>query len=65
MLSADEKEKLKRGFTEAEASLLLEGLTPTDKFFEVKARILPGELSFEQGQEEILAHHREKKPAVA
>jgi hypothetical protein len=65
MLQPEEKEKLERGFAEAEASLFLEGLTPTDNFFAVKARILAGEITFEQGQQEILAYHRAKVPAVA
>jgi hypothetical protein len=65
MLQPKEKEKLERGFAEAEASLRLEGLTPTDNFFTVKARILAGEITFEQGQQEILAYHRTKVPAVA
>jgi hypothetical protein len=65
MLQPDEKEKLERGFAEAEASLFLEGLTPTNNFFAVKARILAGEITFEQGQQEILAYHRAKVPAVA
>ena len=65
MLQTDEKEKLERGFAEAEASLFLEGMKPTENFFAVKARILAGEISFEQGQEEILAYHRAKVPAVA
>lgn len=65
MLSADEKGKLELDFAEAEASVRLEGLTPTDNFFAVKARILTGEISFEQGQEEVLAFHRTKSSAVA
>jgi hypothetical protein len=65
MLSADEKEKLERGFAEGEASGRLEGLTPTDNFFAVKARILAGEITFDQGQEEILAFHRTKNSSVA
>lgn len=65
MLQPDEKEKLERGFAEAEASLRLEGLTPTDNFFAVKARILAGEITFEQGQQEILDYHQAKVPAVA
>jgi hypothetical protein len=65
MLQPDEKKKLERGFVEAEASLRLEGLTPTDNFFAVKARILAGEITFEQGEAEILAHHRKVKNAVA
>jgi hypothetical protein len=56
---------LERGFAEAEASLFLEGLMPTDNFFAVKARILAGEITFEQGKEEILTYHRAKVPAVA
>jgi hypothetical protein len=66
MLRPDEKEKLERAFAEAEASLSLEGLTPTENFFVVKARILAGEISFEDGQEQILAyHHRAASSAVA
>jgi hypothetical protein len=65
MLSADEKEKLERGFAEAEASLRLEGLMPTENAYAVKERILTGEISFEQGEEEILAHHRAKNTAGA
>jgi len=65
MLKADEREKLERDFTEAEASVRLEGLTPSANFFAVKARVLAGEISFEQGQEDILAYHRTKSSAVA
>ncbi|MFZ1086761.1 MAG: antitoxin VbhA family protein [Terracidiphilus sp.] len=65
MLQADEREKLERGFAVAEASLFLEGLRPSENFFAVKARILAGEITFEQGQEEILDYHQVKVPAVA
>jgi hypothetical protein len=65
MLSADEKEKLERGFAEGEASVRLEGLTPTENFYAVKARVLAGEMTFEQAHEEILAYHRTKNSAVA
>jgi hypothetical protein len=65
MLQADEREKLEREFAEAEASLFLEGLRPSENFFAVKARILAGEITFEQGQEEILAYHQVNVPAVA
>ncbi len=65
MLQPEEKEKLERGFAEAEASLRLEGLTPTDNFFAVKSRILAGEITFEQGEKEILDFHRAKVHAVA
>ena len=65
MLQPDEKEKLEHAFAEAEASLFLEGLKPTENFFAVKARILAGEIAFEQGQKEILAYHRALNSAVA
>jgi len=64
MLPADEREKLERGFAEGEASVRLSGLTPSASFFAVKARILAGEISFEQGLEEIAAYHRQTAPAV-
>jgi hypothetical protein len=65
MLSAEERKKLEQDFAEAEASVRLEGLTPTENFFTVKARILAGEVTFEQGQREILSYHRTKNSAVA
>jgi hypothetical protein len=65
MLSAAEKNKLEQDFAEAEASVRLEGLTPSANFFAVKARILAGEVTFEQGKKEILAYHRTKNSAVA
>jgi hypothetical protein len=65
MLTSDEKDRLERDFAEAEASVRLEGLTPSANFFAVKARVLAGEISFEQGREDILAYHRTKNSAVA
>jgi hypothetical protein len=65
MLQPDEQERLEHDFAEAEASLRLEGLMPTENFFAVKARILAGEITFEQGQEQILAYHRTANSAVA
>lgn len=65
MLPADEKERLEGDFAEAEASVRLEGLTPSANFFIVKARVLAGDITFEQGQEEILAYHRTENSAVA
>lgn len=64
MLKPEEREKLEHDFAEAEASLFLEGMTPTENFFAVKARILAGEVTFEQGTEEILAFHRAMSPVV-
>ena len=65
MLKPDERKKLEHDFAEAEASLFLEGMKPSENFFAVKARILADEITFDQGQEEILAYHRAKVPAVA
>lgn len=65
MLSADEKKDLERAFAEGEASQRLEGIEPGQPYLNVKARILAGEISFEQGLEEIAAYHRPKASAVA
>lgn len=64
-ISFREREKtLERDFAEAEASVRLEALEPTENFVAVKARILAGEISFERGQEEILAYHRVKNSSL-
>jgi hypothetical protein len=65
MLPAEEKEKLERGFADGEASQRLEGIEPGEPYWTVKARILAGEITFEQGLEEIAAHHRPRVSAVA
>jgi hypothetical protein len=65
MLQADEREKLERGFAEGEASLFLSGMKPSEFFLTVKARILSGEITFEQGEAEIFAHHRNRKVNTA
>jgi hypothetical protein len=62
MLSADEKRKLERGFAEGEASLLLEGLTPTSFGLSLKRRVLAGEISIEQANAELRDHYT---PAVS
>jgi hypothetical protein len=62
MLSADEESKLKRGFVEGEASLLLEGLKPTAFGMSLKKRVLAGEISIEQAEAELRAHYT---PAVS
>jgi hypothetical protein len=59
-----EREKLERGFKEAEASAFLSGFTLSENFFGVKARILSGDITIDQGQEEILAYHRVKNSSV-
>jgi len=62
MLSADEKEKLERGFAEGEASLLLEGLEPTPFGHSLKERVLAGKISIEQAEAELRVHYT---PAVS
>jgi hypothetical protein len=57
MLSADEKEKLERGFAEGEASLRLEGLAPASFGVTLSKRVLAGEISIEQAQDELSAHY--------
>jgi hypothetical protein len=50
------------GFRRAEASLRLEGLDPsgTPLYESVKARLLFGELTFDEARAEILAHHKKR-----
>ncbi|EFF13858.1 HigA family addiction module antitoxin [Escherichia coli] len=47
------------GFRKAEASLRLEGMDPsgTPLYESVKARIISGELTYEQGRSDILAYY--------
>lgn len=47
------------GFRKAEASLRLEGMGPsgTPLYESIKARIISGELTYEQGRSEILAYY--------
>jgi hypothetical protein len=65
MLPTEEREKLERGFAEGEASQRLEGLDLGEPYWTIKARILTGEITFEQGLEEIAAYHRHTASAVA
>lgn len=48
-----------KGVRKAEASLRLEGMDPSGKplYESVKARIISGELTYEQGRSEILAYY--------
>ncbi|WGK60128.1 antitoxin VbhA family protein [Pantoea sp. SS70] len=50
------------GFRKAEASLRLEGMDPsgTPIYESVKARIISGELSYDEGRAEILAYHQKR-----
>lgn len=53
------------GFRKAEASLRLEGMDPsgTPLYESVKARIISGELTHEQGRSEIFAHYTKSDTA--
>lgn len=50
------------GFRKAEASLRLEGLDPsgTPLYESVKARLLSGELTFDEARVEIRAHYQKR-----
>jgi antitoxin HigA-1 len=61
----DERQTLKQAFESAEASLLIEGLTPSAHYASVKARVLSGEITYEQGRSEILASYDRPTHAVA
>jgi len=62
MLSADERDRLERGFAEGEASLRLEGLEPTSFGASLKDRVLAGEISIEHAEAELRTHYT---PAAA
>jgi len=50
------------GFRKAEASLRLEGMDPsgTPLYESVKARILSGEVTYDEARAEVLAYHRKR-----
>lgn len=50
------------GFRKAEASLRLEGMDPsgTPLYESVKARLLSGDLTFEDARAEIMAHYKKQ-----
>ena len=50
------------GFRKAEASLRLEGMDPsgTPLYESVKARILSGDITFDEGRAEIMAHYKKR-----
>lgn len=54
------------GFCKAEASLKLEGMDPcgTPLYESIKARIVSGDLTYEQGRLEIMAHYTAVAGAV-
>ena len=57
----------REGFRKAEASLRLEGIDPsgTPRYEGIKARIISGEISYEQGREEILRYHRSNVKVIS
>jgi hypothetical protein len=65
MLSADEKKRLERGFAEGEASQRLEGLELGEPYWTIKSRVLDGEITLEQGLEEIAISVRSRTSVVA
>ncbi|QNQ20885.1 antitoxin VbhA family protein [Kosakonia sp. SMBL-WEM22] len=50
------------GFRKAEASLRLDGMDPsgTQLYESVKVRILSGEITYDEGRAEILAHYQKR-----
>ena len=63
-MQPDERDKPERGFIEAEASLFLSCLTVCENSLAIKTRILSGEITIDQGQEEILAYYRARNSSV-
>ena len=57
------EEQRRRGFMKAEASLRLEGIDPSGspRYESIKARVISGEITYEQGRAEILAFHTGKR----
>ena len=56
---------MQRGFAEGEASVRLEGFNPGEPYLTIKARVLAGEITMDQGLDEIDAYHRAKAAAAA
>lgn len=50
------------GFRKAEASLRLEGMDPsgTSLYESVKARLLSGDITFDEARAEIMAHYKKR-----
>lgn len=50
------------GFRKAEASLRLEGMDPSGAplYESVKARLLSGDITYDEGRAEILAHYQNR-----
>jgi len=52
------RESLEKSFANAEASLRLEGMTPTPFFFALKEHVLAGEITLDQAAEAVNHYHR-------
>ena len=65
MAKPDRNRDLERAFSEAEASLLLEGIAPTAFGNSLKDRLLSGEISLAQAEEEFRVHYLPADSAVA
>lgn len=50
------------GFRKAEASLRLEGMDPagTQLYENIKERVISGDITYEQGRADILAHYQKR-----
>jgi hypothetical protein len=59
-LSDQERERLEEAFRFGEAEVRLEGLEPSPIYSAIKARVIAGELTWKEGEAEILAHYRRK-----
>jgi hypothetical protein len=65
MAKPDRTRNLERAFSEAEASLLLEGLRPTEFGNSLKDRLLSGEINLAEAEAEFRAHYLPADSAVA
>jgi len=63
--NANEIDKIARGFAEAEANLRLEGMRPSVFGLSLKDRVLSGEITLEQAEQEFTAYYSPAASAVA
>jgi hypothetical protein len=64
MASQAKSTELEAAFSDAEASLRLEGLAPTPFGLDLKHRVLNGELTIELAEAELCAHYVPAPAAV-
>ena len=65
MVKPNQSGNLERAFSEAEASLQLEGLQPTAFGKSLKDRLLSGEITLAEAEAEFQAHYLAADSAVA